>query len=141
MYVSVYILFKRDAIYFFSFSKQSTFFYNSFCTFLTVFLISNTKMEILSIVHFLLIILMIVVTGYGFTMLPKQRCRTAAILLRAKVEVADSASITDGKTQVVKTVAGEVIIGNLKGKFYAVDAKCPHLGNSFIFLSMLPFYN
>ena len=80
-------------------------------------------------VHFLLVILMIVAMGYGFTTLPKQRC---SILLRAKVEVADSASITEGKTQVVKTAAGEVIIGNLKGKFYAVDAKCPHLGNNWV---------
>ncbi len=79
-------------------------------------------------VHFLLIIIFVIATTvYSFTTKRTQYHRFA-ILLRAKVEVADSASIADGKTQVVKTTTGEVIIGNLKGKFYAVDAKCPHLG-------------
>ena len=46
------------------------------------------------------------------------------------MEVGDSASVADGKSIVVKTSVGEVIVANLKGKFYAVNAKCPHLGKS-----------
>ena len=80
-------------------------------------------------VYFLLIIIFVFATTvYSFTTKVRTQYNRFAILLRAKVEVADSASIADGKTQVVKTTTGEVIIGNLKGKFYAVDAKCPHLG-------------
>ena len=65
----------------------------------------------------------------GFTLRKPSLVRSGS-LLRAKVEVGDSASVADGKSIVVKTTAGEVIVANLKGKFYAVNAKCPHLGKS-----------
>lgn len=76
-----------------------------------------------------LFMLIVTVTGYSFTV--KHSSRLPG-LLRAKVEVADSASIVPGKSLLVKTPTGEVIVANLKGKFYAVDAKCPHLGKCMV---------
>ena len=75
-----------------------------------------------------LLALIILATVSGFTSKPsllQSRC-----LLRAsKVEVGDSSSVADGKSIVVKTPVGDVIVASLKGKFYAVNAKCPHLGD------------
>ena len=75
-----------------------------------------------------LLALILLATVSGFTSKPsllQSRC-----LLRAsKVEVGDSSSVADGKSIVVKTPVGDVIVASLKGKFYAVNAKCPHLGD------------
>ena len=72
------------------------------------------------------LVLILLASASGFT--TKQMARFRSLLRVTKVEVGDSSSVADGKSIVVKTSAGEVIIANLKGKFYAVDAKCPHLG-------------
>lgn len=48
--------------------------------------------------------------------------------LKAKVQVGTTAEIPNGERKIVDTNAGAVIITNVNGGFYAVNAKCPHLG-------------
>ena len=74
---------------------------------------------------FILLLTLFITTGESFRLIHNFRTN---VFLRAKLEVADSASIADGKSLTVKTPKGEVIVANVKGKFFAVDAKCPHLG-------------
>lgn len=47
--------------------------------------------------------------------------------LRA-VEVGRANEIPNGERKIIDTPAGAVIVANVDGKFYAVNAKCPHLG-------------
>ena len=78
----------------------------------------------------LLVLILLVAAALVSAFAPSRPFLRYNSLLRAKVEVGDSASVADGKSIVVKTAVGEVIVANLKGKFYAVNAKCPHLGKS-----------
>ena len=50
--------------------------------------------------------------------------------LNALKEVATVSEIKDGDRKIIETEAGAVIITNVKGSFYAVNAKCPHLVSS-----------
>ena len=81
-----------------------------------------------SVGSILVVLVLLAAAVSGFTLKPS--LGRSGSLLRAKVEVGDSASVADGKSIVVKTTVGEVIVANLKGKFYAVNAKCPHQGKS-----------
>ena len=38
------------------------------------------------------------------------------------------AEIPNGERKIVDTSAGTIIVTNVQGSFYAVNAKCPHLG-------------
>ena len=48
--------------------------------------------------------------------------------LNAKVEVASIFEIADGDRKLVDTKEGTIIVTKQGGAFYAVNAKCPHLG-------------
>ena len=50
------------------------------------------------------------------------------ISARSAIEVGTVASLPNGERQIVETSAGSVIVTNVDGNFYAVNAKCPHLG-------------
>jgi hypothetical protein len=43
-------------------------------------------------------------------------------------QVAEVDEIKPGDRKIVDTEAGAVIVANVDGKFFAVNAKCPHLG-------------
>ena len=49
------------------------------------------------------------------------------ISARSAIEVGTVSSIPNGERQIVETSAGSVIVTNVDGNFYAVNAKCPHL--------------
>jgi nitrite reductase/ring-hydroxylating ferredoxin subunit len=55
--------------------------------------------------------------------------------LFAKVAVGNANEIPIGERKVVDTSAGAVVVANVNGAFYAVNAKCPHLGD----LNIYPF--
>ena len=81
---------------------------------------------------FVLLLLTVFITfSKTFKIKNSSLIRVGTLILKAKLEVADSASIVDGKSLTVKTPKGEVIVANVKGKYFAVDAKCPHLGRLF----------
>jgi hypothetical protein len=44
------------------------------------------------------------------------------------LEVATTTEIPNGERKLVDTYAGTVIVTNVDGAFFAVNAKCPHLG-------------
>jgi len=44
------------------------------------------------------------------------------------MEVATTAEIPPGERKLVETDKGTVIVANVEGEFFAVNAKCPHLG-------------
>lgn len=52
------------------------------------------------------------------------------LALYALKEVATVSEIRDGDRKIIETENGSVIITNVKGSFYAVNAKCPHLVSS-----------
>lgn len=58
--------------------------------------------------------------------------RSVAIVRSAKLnalkEVAKVGEIKEGDRKLVETEAGTVIVANVGGAIYAVNAKCPHLG-------------
>ena len=49
------------------------------------------------------------------------------LALNALKEVVTVSEIRDGDRKIIETENGSVIITNVKGSFYAVNAKCPHL--------------
>lgn len=48
--------------------------------------------------------------------------------LNARQQVGSVSEIPKGERKVVETDAGAVVVANVDGAFYAVNAKCPHLG-------------
>ena len=50
-------------------------------------------------------------------------------------QVADVDEIKPGERKIVDTEAGAVIVANVDGNFFAVNAKCPHLGNNYVLRS------
>jgi nitrite reductase/ring-hydroxylating ferredoxin subunit len=48
--------------------------------------------------------------------------------LKAGINVGTASEIPNGERKIVDTPSGTVIIANVDGSFYAVNAKCPHLG-------------
>ena len=50
-------------------------------------------------------------------------------LMMAKIEVAKVSEIALNDRKVVDLNDGSVIIANVDGNFFAVNSKCPHLGN------------
>jgi len=66
------------------------------------------------------------ITSHGRTRLfPKINCLLAPLQL---FQVAEVDEIKPGDRKIVDTEAGAVIVANVDGKFFAVNAKCPHLG-------------
>lgn len=52
-----------------------------------------------------------------------------ALKLAATIEVGSVSEIPNGERKIVDTEAGSVIVANVDGDFYAMNAKCPHLGS------------
>ena len=84
------------------------------------------------------ILLMILATAESFSIpshgrslifprLSKNVCAHGLASLQA-FKVADVDEIKPGERKIVDTEAGAVIVANVDGKFFAVNAKCPHLG-------------
>eukprot|EP01041_Mallomonas_annulata_P007939 gene7939-16265_t len=48
--------------------------------------------------------------------------------IMALLEVGSSSEIPEGDRKVVETSSGTIIVTQSGGQFYAVNAKCPHLG-------------
>ena len=48
--------------------------------------------------------------------------------LFASVEVGSASEIPQGERKIIDTDQGSIIVANVGGSFYAVNAKCPHLG-------------
>ena len=47
---------------------------------------------------------------------------------RAKIDCGGIKEFRDGERRIIDTDEGAVVVANVKGKFYAVNAKCPHFG-------------
>lgn len=73
----------------------------------------------------LLIALMLLPFGYTFkgVALPVSRLRSLRV-----IEVGSVNEIPNGERKIVDTEVGAVIVANVGGSYYAVNAKCPHLG-------------
>jgi nitrite reductase/ring-hydroxylating ferredoxin subunit len=61
------------------------------------------------------------------------------------IEVGTTAEIPLGERKVVDTSAGSIIVANVDGSYYAVNAKCPHLGFpmkkvQYYILNMINYY-
>ena len=52
----------------------------------------------------------------------------SSLQINALKEVAKVGEIKDGDRKLVETESGTVIVANVGGSLYAVNAKCPHLG-------------
>lgn len=63
----------------------------------------------------------------GFRSMPFSR-RAFKFQLAAEIEVGSVSEIPNGERKIVDTEAGSVIVANVDEKFYAMNAKCPHLG-------------
>ena len=55
---------------------------------------------------------------------------TTMKLFSSKIEVGTIHEIKEGARKLIETNSGIVIVTKQKGSFYAVNAKCPHLGVS-----------
>ena len=56
------------------------------------------------------------------------RTLKSSFKLPATLLVGLASEIPIGERKVIDTKAGAVIVANVDGNFYAVNAKCPHLG-------------
>ena len=54
--------------------------------------------------------------------------RSRVVSLMARREVGTVTEIPNGERKLIDTDNGTVIIANVGGSFFAVNAKCPHLG-------------
>ena len=48
--------------------------------------------------------------------------------LTATISIGSANEIPNGERKIIDTEKGSVIVANIDGEFYAVNAKCPHLG-------------
>ncbi|MDD1758670.1 MAG: Rieske (2Fe-2S) protein [Methanotrichaceae archaeon] len=44
------------------------------------------------------------------------------------IEVANANELMDGSTKKIKVQSREILLAKVKGKYYAVDSRCPHFG-------------
>lgn len=56
----------------------------------------------------------------------KSRVKTTT--LSATIPVGLISEIPNGERKIIDTTSGAIIIANVDGSFFAVNAKCPHLG-------------
>jgi nitrite reductase/ring-hydroxylating ferredoxin subunit len=74
-----------------------------------------------------LLLLLLAASATSFKRLP-QRARTSGdTALSALTQVATTSEIKNGERKLFESPSGTVIIANLDGAFFAVNAKCPHL--------------
>lgn len=82
--------------------------------------------------HLLLVICILLVSlnQYNAFLNPlvRRSTRYYSTILYGKVEVGKTSEIPSGERKIVDTNAGSVIVTNVGGSFFAVNAKCPHLG-------------
>ena len=78
-----------------------------------------------------IILMMILAAAYSFSVPSIRKSRLfPAVQPLQLFQVADVDEIKLGERKIVDTEAGAVIVANVDGKFFAVNAKCPHLGTS-----------
>ncbi|RYG97076.1 hypothetical protein EON65_53415 [archaeon] len=76
--------------------------------------------------RFLLLLCVLPLAAWAFQ---QQRFGKRALpALNARQQVGFVSEIPKGERKVIATANGAVVVANVDGSFYAVNAKCPHLG-------------
>jgi hypothetical protein len=58
----------------------------------------------------------------------KEFSKVVAPVSKTNIDCGSVSEIPNGERKLIDTDSGVVIVTNVKGSFYAVNAKCPHLG-------------
>eukprot|EP01035_Chromulina_nebulosa_P036812 gene36812-49649_t len=79
---------------------------------------------------FILLMIFTIANCFSFPSIGKSRLPYVSQGLKPLqlFQVADVDEIKPGERKIVDTEAGAVIVANVDGNFFAVNAKCPHLG-------------